>query len=133
MEQKVTRINYLDVPLKMIKLYKMYSKLQHKKSEQWLPGYKKVELPRSIKKHSGVMTMCTILTVVMVSYVYTHTFKCIKLYTLNICCLMYTSYASIKVYRKLKEIDWKTSNLPQLSYFIGSIFLSIPTFPHQIC
>lgn len=111
----------------------MYSKLQHQKSDQWLPGYKKVELPRGIKKHLGVMAMCTILSVVMVFYVYTHTFKCIKLYTLNICYLMYTGYASIKVYRKLKEIDWNTSNLPQLSYFIGSIFLSIPTFSHQIC
>lgn len=108
----------------------MYSALQHQKSDQWLPRYKKVQLLRGIRKHSGGMAMCSTLIVVMVSYVYTHTLNVLSciLYV-----ILYTTYASIKVYRKLKEIDWNTSNLPQLSYFISSIFLSVHTFPHQIC
>ena len=71
-----------------------------RKSDQWLPGYKRVGLPRATKLW-GMMNMFIILTIVLFSYVYSY-IKIYQISTLNI-CLLYIDYDSIKLYRSLKD------------------------------
>lgn len=55
----------------------------------------------------GMLDMFTISIVVIVSWIYIHWSKLIKLYTLNMCSLFYTNFSSIKLTLKNNEISVK--------------------------
>ena len=59
---------------------------------EWGEGRRK-RLQRSRRKLWGVRNVFILLMVVMIS----HVSKCAKLYTLNVCSLLYLSYTSIKL------------------------------------
>lgn len=74
--------------------------------DEWLLGAWRAErgegLLRSTKKFLEVMDMFIIL-VVVISFMDIYIFKLTKLYTLNMCCLLYASHTSIKLL--IKEIN----------------------------